>query len=77
MEAILAADFDVIILLGPETEATAKVLNDNKIEYFHTLNKSAAQAHLNACIKSRDLVYLKGSRGMALETFIQAYKDQN
>jgi UDP-N-acetylmuramoyl-tripeptide--D-alanyl-D-alanine ligase len=76
-EAILAADFDVIILLGPETEATAKVLNDNKIEYFHTLNKSAAQAHLNACIKSRDLVYLKGSRGMALETFIQAYKDQN
>jgi UDP-N-acetylmuramoyl-tripeptide--D-alanyl-D-alanine ligase len=74
-DAIKNADFNEIILLGDETAATAKQLGSYGLPYFHSHDKTSAEAHLMSLLCQGDLVYLKGSRGMALETFIQAYED--
>ena len=75
---MLTAGFDHIILVGQEVLASARHLEEQGFtSFFHSADKSASVAHFLSEISAGDLVYLKGSRGMQLETFINAYKEQN
>ena len=75
-EQLLQAAPGFIILYGPESQAVADVLAKNGFTAcFHTCDKGSAHSKLISLLQPGDLVYLKGSRGMALETFLQAYKE--
>ena len=74
-QQIIHAGFKHILLLGPESSYTADFLNSHAVACFHTLEKDQLQAQLMSLTQAGDLIYLKGSRGMALESLIQPYKD--
>ena len=73
---ILAAGFDAIILLGREVATTATALQAAGHPHtFLTADSTEAIRHFTNQVHPGDLVYLKGSRGMHLETFITSYKE--
>ncbi len=75
-EQIITAGFDVVVLIGDEVHHTADRLNKLKFSpFFHSIDRTGAITYFLNKIKAGDLVYLKGSRGMQLETFITAYKE--
>ena len=74
---IMEADFDHVFLVGMEAIETAQHLdNSNFISYYHNVEKAATIERFLRVIGAGDLVYLKGSRGMRLEDFIEAYKER-
>jgi len=77
-QQILAAGFDHIILFGQAVSTMAAYLGDHdQSMIFYSDNQTAAIQHFLDIVQPEDLVYLKGSRGMHLEIFIQAYKDKS
>ncbi len=75
---MLKAGFDYIILLGEEVINTAYYLKEqNFTSFIHDTDKVQSLQHFLNEVRTGDLVYLKGSRGMQLEDFINAYKDNN
>ena len=73
---MIEAGFDYIILLGVETSVCATYLkSQNFSTYSHHDDRTVAIEHFLSVIHAGDLVYLKGSRGMKLETFLNAYKE--
>ena len=73
---IIDAGFDVAILVGTETQHTTDSLNKQDFNtLFYSADKAEATKYFLENIRAGDLVYLKGSRGMQLETFIEAYKE--
>ncbi len=73
---MIASGFDHIILLGQEVKHTADHLNNQSFSAYQYSADSteAIQFFLNE-VTDGDLIYLKGSRGMQLEAFITAYKE--
>lgn len=75
-EQIISADFDQVFLLGIETIETAQHLdNNNFVNFYHNVEKSATLQKFLTAVQAGDLIYLKGSRSMMLEDFITAYKE--
>ena len=75
---MLMAGFDHIILFGEEAQHTAHYLREQGFKNFsHDLDKDQSLQHFLNQVKPGDLVYLKGSRGMKLEDYITAYKENN
>ncbi|MCF7807194.1 MAG: UDP-N-acetylmuramoyl-tripeptide--D-alanyl-D-alanine ligase [Candidatus Marinimicrobia bacterium] len=76
-EMVLEADFDHIFLYGIESMAIAQHLElNNYTSFYYNVEKAATIQRFLRMVSSGDLVYLKGSRGMKLEDFIQAYKER-
>lgn len=76
-EMILRSDFNFVFLFGVEAIATAQHLdNNNYTSFYHNVEKAATVQRFLREIAAGDLVYLKGSRGMKLEDFVQAYKER-
>ncbi len=77
-EQMAIAGFDHIILFGEEVQASAQKLNElGYHSVYHDPHKASAIRHFLEHIAPGDVVYLKGSRSMQLEAFINAYKEQN
>ena len=75
---IQKANFDFVILYGLEVMATVRGLEELGFDsFYHNVDKSAAIQRFLREINTDDLVYLKGSRSMKLEEFIDAYKESN
>jgi len=75
---IQKAGFDYVLLYGLEVMATRRGLEElGYNSFYHNVDKSAVIQHLLRAISADDLVYLKGSRSMKLEEFIDAYKESN
>ncbi len=75
---MISAGFDHVILVGSEVLSSAHHLEEQGFtSFFHSTDSTAAIQHFLSDISAGDLVYLKGSRGMQLEAFINAYKEQN
>ena len=73
---MMQAGFDHIILLGQEVLNSAHHLKKHGFNNcFCSSDKSKALQHFLQEVKTGDLVYLKGSRGMQLEDFVNAYKE--
>ena len=73
---MLAAGFDYIILLGEEVIHTSNYLKEQGFTSFYYNNdKAQSLQHFLNEVKTGDLVYLKGSRGMQLEDYVNAYKE--
>ena len=73
---MLSAGFDYIILLGMEVFNSAQYLKEQGFKDFsHNTDKAQSLQHFLNEVKPGDLVYLKGSRGMQLEDFVNAYKE--
>ncbi len=77
-DQILSANFDHVILIGDEVTHTSKQLNKHGFtSTYYSTDKAESITHFLQEVQSNDLVYLKGSRGMHLEDFINAYKENN
>ena len=75
---MLKAEFDHIILLGEEVVNTAHHLKEQGFtSLYYNNNKAESLHHFLEEVKPGDLVYLKGSRGMQLEDYVNAYKENN
>jgi len=76
-DAILEADFDFVFMVGVETIQTSQHLDINNFTAcYHNVDKAATIQRFLRFVSDGDLVYLKGSRGMKLEDFIEAYKER-
>jgi len=58
---------DMVFLYGEEMRPAAEVLQDGALSVMHTCDMDELSRALDACVRSDDLVLLKGSRGCALE----------
>ncbi len=77
-EQMLAVGFDFIILVGREVSVISEHLKEQGFSsFYYNVDKAPAIQRLLQELNTGDLVYLKGSRSMQLETFIHAYKEQN
>ncbi|NQV29566.1 MAG: UDP-N-acetylmuramoyl-tripeptide--D-alanyl-D-alanine ligase [Candidatus Marinimicrobia bacterium] len=77
-EQMAAAGFDHIILFGREASFCAHHLAEQGLlSFFHSVDKLDCITYFLNVLESGDLVYLKGSRSMELESFIEAYKEAN
>jgi len=75
---MIDARFDEIILFGDEVSKTYKCLKEHDFSpVYYSGDKSESLKYFLAEIKAGDLVYLKGSRGMKLEDYVNAYKENN
>ena len=75
---MIAAGFDHIMLYGKDVRNTYKYLQDQGFESVHyTTDKPDSLAHFLQLVSSGDMVYLKGSRSMQLEDYLNAYKENN
>ena len=75
---MLMAGFDYIILFGEAVSSSANYLKEQGFtSLFYSKDKSQSLQHFLNEVKQGDLVYLKGSRGMQLEDYVNAYKENN
>ena len=75
---MLKAGFDHIILFGEEVESSANYLEKHGFtSLYYSKDKALSLQHFLNEVQQGDLVYLKGSRGMQLEDFVNAYKENN
>jgi UDP-N-acetylmuramoyl-tripeptide--D-alanyl-D-alanine ligase len=75
-EQMLETGFDHIILYGNEVNNCSKYLNDKGFTSLHySKDKPQSLQHFLNVVQQGDLVYLKGSRGMLLEDYVNAYKE--
>jgi UDP-N-acetylmuramoyl-tripeptide--D-alanyl-D-alanine ligase len=58
---------DMVFLYGEEMRPAAEILQDGSLRVMHTCDMDELSRALDACVRSGDLVLLKGSRGCALE----------
>ena len=73
---MLKARFDHIILFGEEVANSAHHLKEQGFRsLYYNNNKAKSLQHFLDEVKPGDLVYLKGSRGMQLEDYVNAYKE--
>ncbi len=71
-----AAGFDLVLLLGNDVSVIGDYFKQrNSISFFHDQHKPVVTQFFLTQTQPGDLVYLKGSRSMKLESFIDAYKD--
>ena len=75
-EFIATNGIDELFCFGPESRATCCGALDRGLTARHFDDKASLIADLMLVMQSGDLVYLKGSRSMAMETIIEeAFKD--
>jgi len=73
---MLASGFDQIFLVGEAVEVIAQHFeNQESTSFYYNPDKARVIEYFLSQVTSGDLVYLKGSRSMTLETFIDAYKE--
>jgi len=70
-EFAAAQGIDEILCYGPETRATCCAALSAGLKAHHFGDKSELGSVLAQIMTTGDVVYLKGSRGMAMETVIQ------
>ncbi|UCD38119.1 MAG: UDP-N-acetylmuramoyl-tripeptide--D-alanyl-D-alanine ligase [Fidelibacterota bacterium] len=70
-EFAAANGIDEILCYGPETRATYCSAQTAGLQALHFENKSELSHALSESARPGDVVYVKGSRGMAMETIIQ------
>ena len=58
---------DMIFLYGEEIRPAVEILQGGALSVMHTCDMDELSRALDACVRSGDLVLLKGSRGCALE----------
>jgi len=75
-EQMIKTGFDHIILFGEESSICSKYLKEHGFTSFYYSNeKVESLQHFLDEVQQGDLVYLKGSRGMQLEDYVNAYKE--
>ena len=67
----VSADLDLVYTVGAETIATDAIMVDGP-EHVHFDSKEELEAALQKVVKDGDKILVKGSRGMAMETIIDA-----
>jgi len=67
---LLSCKAGAVFLFGEETQAAAEIIKKEgrDLLFLHTKDRDELSAAVNSCVKSGDLVLLKGSRGCELET---------
>jgi len=67
---LLSCKAGAVFLFGGETQAAADILKKEgrDLLFLYTKDRDELSAAVNGCVKSGDLVLLKGSRGCELET---------
>ena len=70
-EFAAARGVDRLLCYGPETRATCCTALSAGLEVHHFGDKSELSHALSQTVKEGDVVYVKGSRGMAMETVIE------
>ena len=74
---MISAGFDYIFLVGLEVLHCVQYFKAQNISnFYHNVDKRPAIQNFVNLLTPGDTVYLKGSRGMKLEEFIDAYKEQ-
>jgi UDP-N-acetylmuramoyl-tripeptide--D-alanyl-D-alanine ligase len=70
-------ELDMVFLVGQETKHTAEALKKEEYaNYRHSESKADMIAAFMSYIEPGDLILLKGSRGIGLESFIQAVEER-
>ncbi len=70
-EFISREKIDAVFLTGSRMEVTHNAISNRKIYFEHFTNKQNLTDALNQYIQSGDILYIKGSRGMQMETIIE------
>jgi UDP-N-acetylmuramoyl-tripeptide--D-alanyl-D-alanine ligase len=67
---LLSCKAGAVFLFGEETQAAAEIMKKENADllFMHTKDRDELSAAVDGCVKSGDLVLLKGSRGCELET---------
>jgi len=67
---LLSCKADAVFLFGEEIQAASDIIKEEKRNLFfvYTKDRDELSAVVDGCVKSGDLVLLKGSRGCELET---------
>jgi len=75
-EGMLKAGFDLILLTGEAVSSSYETLtSQGYTSVFYSGDRADSLQYFLAEIQAGDLVYLKGSRGMKLEDYLNAYKE--
>ena len=74
---IAAADIDVLVAVGPLSRHSAETARRFGVEQIHHFNDSRkAAAAIPEMLGSGDLVVVKGSRGLRMETIVRTIQEQ-
>ena len=66
--------FDLFVAVGRQMKFAAGVAEASGVKTYHFMDTAAARAAIWSLLKPADRILLKGSRGMALETVLEAMK---
>ncbi|HUO08651.1 MAG TPA: UDP-N-acetylmuramoyl-tripeptide--D-alanyl-D-alanine ligase [Phycisphaerae bacterium] len=66
--------FDLFIAIGPQMKFAAAVAKVSGVKTVHFMDTAAARAAVPGLLEPSDRILLKGSRGMALETILEALR---
>ena len=73
---MIETGFDHIVLFGNEVSSSANYLKEQGFtSFYYSKDKTQSLQYFLNEIQQGDLVYLKGSRGMQLEDYVNAYKE--
>ena len=71
---VAAWKFDLFVAVGPQMKAAASVAEASGVEVKRFTNTTTARNGILKLLKANDQILLKGSRGMALETLLDAMR---
>jgi UDP-N-acetylmuramoyl-tripeptide--D-alanyl-D-alanine ligase len=71
---VAAWKFDLFVAVGPQMKAAASVAEASGVEVKRFTNTTTARNGILKLLKPNDQILLKGSRGMALETLLDAMR---
>jgi len=72
---VAAWKFDLFIAIGPQMKFAAPVAEASAVRTRHFADTATARAEIVGLLKPGDQILLKGSRGMALETLLDAMRN--